>query len=220
MEPAYKLLTVEEFLDSCPNDRRHYQLFDGVTSRWRRRAFRIRSSPRRSPSKSAWRLVPTLPGCSVHSQAGLAPQGMQRRDHSETDITVTCEPLSSSYRGVLAAPPSRLAPRSIAAMRKGGTRPRSAPESGCGSTLSGLISHSATLTAGSRVCRSERRTGRARADYAVAASNGDPDEISRQHLRRSPRRFRGRSAYGGFPRCRRRSRRAWRRAAGALPGTR
>ena len=30
MEPAYKLLTVEEFLDFCPNDQRHYQLFDGV----------------------------------------------------------------------------------------------------------------------------------------------------------------------------------------------
>jgi Uma2 family endonuclease len=30
MEPAYKLLSVEEFLDSCPNDQRHYQLIDGV----------------------------------------------------------------------------------------------------------------------------------------------------------------------------------------------
>ena len=30
MEPAYKLLTVAEFLDSCPNDERHYQLIDGV----------------------------------------------------------------------------------------------------------------------------------------------------------------------------------------------
>ena len=27
---AYKLLTVEEFLDTCPNDERHYQLIDGV----------------------------------------------------------------------------------------------------------------------------------------------------------------------------------------------
>ena len=30
MEPAHKLLTVEEFLDTCPRDQRHYQLFDGV----------------------------------------------------------------------------------------------------------------------------------------------------------------------------------------------
>jgi len=30
MELAYKLLSVEEFLDSCPNDQRHYQLIDGV----------------------------------------------------------------------------------------------------------------------------------------------------------------------------------------------
>jgi Uma2 family endonuclease len=29
-QPAYKPLTVEEFLDCCPNDRRHYQLIDGV----------------------------------------------------------------------------------------------------------------------------------------------------------------------------------------------
>ena len=30
MEPAYKPLTVGDFLDSCPNDQRHYQLLDGV----------------------------------------------------------------------------------------------------------------------------------------------------------------------------------------------
>src|SRR5438067_1781809 len=29
-ERAYKLLTVEEFFDACPNDQRHYQLIDGV----------------------------------------------------------------------------------------------------------------------------------------------------------------------------------------------
>jgi hypothetical protein len=30
MAPAYKLPSVEEFLDACPNDKRHYQLIDGV----------------------------------------------------------------------------------------------------------------------------------------------------------------------------------------------
>jgi Uma2 family endonuclease len=30
MEPAYKLLTVEDFLDCCPSDQRHYQLFHGI----------------------------------------------------------------------------------------------------------------------------------------------------------------------------------------------
>ena len=30
MEPAHKPLTVEEVLDPCPTDQRHYQLFDGV----------------------------------------------------------------------------------------------------------------------------------------------------------------------------------------------
>jgi Uma2 family endonuclease len=30
MEPAYRLLTVEDFLDCCPSDQRHYQLFDGI----------------------------------------------------------------------------------------------------------------------------------------------------------------------------------------------
>jgi Uma2 family endonuclease len=30
MEQAYKLLTVGEFLDVCPKDQRHYELFDGI----------------------------------------------------------------------------------------------------------------------------------------------------------------------------------------------
>src|SRR5215472_273878 len=45
-----------------------------------------------------------LPNCSVRSQAGIAPHGVRGRDHFETDITVTCEPFSRSYRGIVQTP--------------------------------------------------------------------------------------------------------------------
>jgi Uma2 family endonuclease len=104
MEPAYKLLTVEEFLDACPNDRRHYQLIDGVI---------VAMAPPAIPHQIiAAALTAALfvavranrPGCTVHSQAGIAPHGVRGRDHFETDITVTCAPLADAYRGIIAAP--------------------------------------------------------------------------------------------------------------------
>jgi hypothetical protein len=54
MELAYKILTVEEFLDSCPNDQRHYQLFDGVIVGRRIRSLR-RGSAEKSTRLSAQR---------------------------------------------------------------------------------------------------------------------------------------------------------------------
>jgi Uma2 family endonuclease len=104
MEPAYKLLTVEEFLESCPNDQRHYQLFDGVIVAM-------------APPGDAHQVITgnlifeigaavraNLPNCSVRSQAGIAPYGIRGRDHFETDITVTCEPFSRGYRGIVQTP--------------------------------------------------------------------------------------------------------------------
>src|SRR5437899_12287609 len=104
MEPAYKLLTAEEFLDACPNDQRHYQLFDGVI---------VAMAPPAIPHQiivSALTLEivlavrANLPGCSVRSQAGIAPQGVAGRDHFETDVTVTCEQTSLGLRGLAEAP--------------------------------------------------------------------------------------------------------------------
>jgi Uma2 family endonuclease len=104
MELAYKLLTVEEFLDSCPSDQRHYQLFDGVIVAM-------------APPGDAHQVITgnlifeigaavraNLPNCSVRSQAGIAPYGIRARDHFETDITVTCEPFSRGYRGIVQTP--------------------------------------------------------------------------------------------------------------------
>jgi Uma2 family endonuclease len=104
MPLAYKLLTVEEFLDSCPNDQRHHQLLEGVM---------VATAPPAIPHQIIAAILTAeivqavranLPRCSVHSQAGIAPHGVSGRDHFETDITVTCEPLSSSYRGIIASP--------------------------------------------------------------------------------------------------------------------
>jgi len=104
MEPAYKLLTVEEFLDACPNDQRHYQLFDGVI---------VAMAP---PGDRHQRIAgvlggvlynavqSNLPGCAVLIQAGIAPQGVHGRDHFETDFTVTCEPEDDDHRGIVQEP--------------------------------------------------------------------------------------------------------------------
>jgi Uma2 family endonuclease len=104
MEPAYKLLTVEEFLDACPNDQRHYQLFDGVI---------VAMAP---PGDRHQRIAgvlggvlynavqSSLPGCAVLIQAGIAPHRVQGRDHFETDFTVTCEPQDDDHRGIAQEP--------------------------------------------------------------------------------------------------------------------
>jgi Uma2 family endonuclease len=104
MEPAYKLLTVDEFLDSCPNDQRHYQLIDGVI---------VAMAP---PEDRHQRIAgvlggvlynavqSNLPACAVLIQAGIAPHGMKGRDHFETDLTVACERQSDDRRGIVQEP--------------------------------------------------------------------------------------------------------------------
>ena len=69
MEPAYKLLTVEEFLDSRPNDERHYQLIDGVIVAMAPPAGRhqIIAGVLHNAVQS------NLPGCAVLIQAGFWP---------------------------------------------------------------------------------------------------------------------------------------------------
>jgi Uma2 family endonuclease len=103
MEPAYKLLTVEEFLDSCPNDDRHYQLIDGVIVAMAPPAI----AHQRIAATLTARLVAAVeanrPNCAVGSQAGIAPQGLSGRNYFETDIVVTCQ-FANDYRGINAEP--------------------------------------------------------------------------------------------------------------------
>ena len=102
MELAYKLLSVDEFLDCCPNDQRHYQLIDGVIVAMAPPAIphQIIAGNLTGEIYSAVRSA--RPNCTVRSQAGIAPQGLSGRNHFETDITVTCEP--GGYRGIAAEP--------------------------------------------------------------------------------------------------------------------
>jgi Uma2 family endonuclease len=102
MEPAYKLLTVEEFLDSCPNDERHYQLLDGVIVAMAPPAIPHQIIAANLTIEIGLAVRQNRPGCTTRSQAGIAPQGLLGRNHFETDITVTCEP--GGYRGIAAAP--------------------------------------------------------------------------------------------------------------------
>jgi Uma2 family endonuclease len=100
MEPAYKLLTVEEFLDACPNDQRHYQLFDGIIVAMAPPAVAHQISAGNLTFEVGAAIRANLPNCTVRNQAGIAPHGLQGRDHFETDITVTREPFSRRNRGI------------------------------------------------------------------------------------------------------------------------
>ena len=104
MEPAYKLLTVEEFLDTCPNDQRHYQLFEGIIVAMAPPGDRHQIIAGRLGGVLFNAVETNLPGCAVRVQAGIAPQGAQGRDHFETDVTVTCEAPDAGYRGMVEEP--------------------------------------------------------------------------------------------------------------------
>ncbi len=102
MELAYKLLTVDEFLDCCPNDQRHYQLIDGVIVAMAPPAIPHQVIAANLTAEIVTAVRQNRPGCSTRSQAGIAPQGLSGRNHFETDITVTCEP--GGYKGIAAEP--------------------------------------------------------------------------------------------------------------------
>jgi len=102
MEPAYKLLTVAEFLDTCPNDERHYQLIDGAIVAMAPPAIPHQIIAGNLTGEIYASLRANRPNCTVRSQAGIAPQGLLGRNHFETDITVTCEP--GGHRGIAAEP--------------------------------------------------------------------------------------------------------------------
>jgi Uma2 family endonuclease len=85
MEPAYKLLTVEEFLDACPDDRRRYQLFDGIIVAMAPPATSHQLIAATLTIEIGLAVRTNLPGCSVRSQAGIAPHGVLGRDHFETE---------------------------------------------------------------------------------------------------------------------------------------
>src|SRR5579863_7752380 len=102
MDLAYKLLSVEEFLDCCPNDQRHYQLIDGVIVAMAPPAIPHQIIAGNLTFETGAALRANRPNYTVRSQAGIAPQGLAGRNHFETDITVTCEP--GGYRGIAAEP--------------------------------------------------------------------------------------------------------------------
>src|SRR5215472_8446086 len=104
MEPAYKILTVEEFLDVSPNDQRHYQLIDGIIVAMAPPATPHQVIAARLGGEIYASLNATHPQCVVRAQAGIAPQGLQGRDHFETDLTVSCSPLDRDDRGIVSDP--------------------------------------------------------------------------------------------------------------------
>src|ERR1700686_3633814 len=103
MELAYKPLTVDEFLDSCPSDQRHYQLIDGVIVAMAPPAIPHQIIAGTLAGEIYAAVRANLPDCTVHSQAGIAPQGLLGRNHFETDITVTCN-AADSFKGILHEP--------------------------------------------------------------------------------------------------------------------
>jgi Uma2 family endonuclease len=103
MEPAYKLLTVEEFLDSCPNDDRHSQLIDGVIVAMAPPALPHQTIAATLTARLVSAVETNRPDCSTRSQAGIAPQALNGRNYFEADIVVTCR-FADDYRGINAEP--------------------------------------------------------------------------------------------------------------------
>jgi Uma2 family endonuclease len=103
MEPAYKLLTVEEFLDACPNDQRHYQLIDGVIVAMAAPGIPHQTIAARLTARIVTAVDAGRPDCAARSQAGIAPQGLHGRNHFEADIAVTCR-FAQDYRSINAEP--------------------------------------------------------------------------------------------------------------------
>ena len=103
MEPAYKLLTVEEFLDSCPNDERHYELFGGVIVAMAPPAIAHQTIAGNLTGEIYASLRANRPDCTVRSQAGIAPQGLSGRNHFEADIVATRRS-TNDYRSINAEP--------------------------------------------------------------------------------------------------------------------
>lgn len=104
MEPAYKLLTVAEFFDACPRDRRRYQLLDGVI---------VAMAPPREAhqiiqANLAFELGVALranhPDCTLRAEAGIAPAGLVGRDHFTADVVFTCAPVDPESRGLVGEP--------------------------------------------------------------------------------------------------------------------
>ena len=103
MEPAYKLLSVEEFLNSCPNDDRHYELIDGVIVAMAPPAIAHQTIAGNLAFELGGAVRANRPDCAVGSQGGIAPQGLSGRNHFEADIVVTCR-FANDYRGINAEP--------------------------------------------------------------------------------------------------------------------
>src|SRR5260370_38639949 len=90
MELAYKLLTVDEFLDSCPNDQRHYQLIDGVIVAMAPPAIPHQIIAANLTAEIVTAVRQNRPCCSTRSQSGIAHQGLSGRNYCGTAITVPC----------------------------------------------------------------------------------------------------------------------------------
>ena len=104
MEPAYKLLSVEEFLDQCPNDQRHYQLIDGVIVAMAPPAQRHQVIHMNLGFELGSALRASHPDCSLHAEAGIVPEGLRTRNHFEADIAFTCRPVDEETRGIVHEP--------------------------------------------------------------------------------------------------------------------
>ncbi len=104
MQPARRRLTVAEFFDECPNDGRHYQLIDGVIVAMAPPGSRHQVIAGNLGGLLYNAVTNHRPGCSVRTQAGIAPMGMFGRDHFEADFAITCGLPAEGDRGMVAQP--------------------------------------------------------------------------------------------------------------------
>jgi hypothetical protein len=104
MEQAYKLLTVGEFLDVCPKDQRHYELFDGIIVAMAPPGQAHQIIHMNLASELGAALRAHHPDCRLHAETGIAPSGPEGRDHFEADIAFTSAPADRDLHGIVTEP--------------------------------------------------------------------------------------------------------------------
>jgi Uma2 family endonuclease len=104
METARKRLAVAEFFEHCPDDRRHYQLIDGVIVAMAPPGSRRQVIAGNLAGHLFNALQANLPDCSLRAKAGIVPVGPHGRDHFEADLAVTCAPPAEGDQGIVRDP--------------------------------------------------------------------------------------------------------------------
>ncbi|NBC31751.1 MAG: hypothetical protein GVY13_03640 [Alphaproteobacteria bacterium] len=95
-DAALKPMTVEEFFDWCPDDDRHWELYDGqpMAMAPTSRAHRLIAG---NLVAAIHRALQSRPGCAVEPTGGIIPPNRENSWY-EPDLVVSCAPVDQGQR--------------------------------------------------------------------------------------------------------------------------